>query len=176
MLQAARAEQPKERNGVPIYQVKVQNVETPGAPIEFTIGPKTMQSYPEGVCISMADGGAYDLPVDIVEHLNSLATPIMAWVYLRGEETDAMSGEPKEGWVSRRVGSKNRFAVTPVHLGPLPNVGEIDEQLATMRAQVDALQKRNQELEEKLSGMDAMPSTMPEPQMGPPPGRGRKGK
>lgn len=103
------------QNNVPVFRVRVSNVESPGHPIEFTIGPKTMKSTPEGRSFHLIDGGVYDLPVDLIQHLNGCAVPKMEWVF--STEPDIRTGEPRMGMISKRVGQLNRFSVTPVGWG-----------------------------------------------------------
>lgn len=103
------------QNNVPVFRVRVSNVESPGHPIEFTIGPKTLKSIPNGNSYHLIDGGVYDLPVDLVQHLNNCTVPKMEWVF--STEPDVHTGEPRMGMVSRRVGNMNRFSVTPVGWG-----------------------------------------------------------
>lgn len=117
------------KNGVPVFRVRVSNVESPGHPIEFTIGPKTMKSIPSGEKFHLIDGGIYDLPVDVVQHLNSCAVPKMEWVY--STEPDIRTGEPRMGIVSQRVGQLNRFSVMPSGWGSFASPPAHNDQVHT---------------------------------------------
>ena len=79
----------------PDMHVKFTNVETPGAGVEFTY---------QGRGFELEDGKTYDLPEDVVHHLNSLSTPRYGWV---------MDPETQQK-VSRKVGVNSRFSCVPI--------------------------------------------------------------
>jgi hypothetical protein len=127
--------------GVRCLWVKFQNLETQGAFFDFTIGPKTLASIPEGKAFRLEPGrNEYYLPLDVIEHLHSLATPEFAWVY----SPEMMQNK------TELVGMRNRVSLIPSRLDRMPMTEDEKETLleeTRMAAEAKAREEFNQKLE-----------------------------
>ena len=90
-------------------QVRFQNIEFPGTALEFT--HQSLKGY------VLFDGGTYDLPISVVNDLNSLTIPIYKQ-YDPNEEDQKLKADPTKT-EDRIVGSKNRFSLIPVNIAPV---------------------------------------------------------
>ena len=78
-----------------LVRVKFINNEDPKQILQCTIN---------GEYYELRNGQEYDLPIDVINHLNSVAIPI--YEYVKDEEAGQM--------VSEKVGERNRFSCVPV--------------------------------------------------------------
>jgi hypothetical protein len=93
------AKKQSKDTGDRIINVRFQNIENPGCELEFTLeaGKYKYRLY---------DGQVYELPVKVVEHLNSLQVPFTQPVI------DANTGEQR----GIRKTMRNRFSCIPVNM------------------------------------------------------------
>ena len=84
----------------PMRKIKFMNNEEPSADLEFTFVRKdgTMEQY------RLFPGYEYNLPADVVKHLNSLVYPVY------NTELDRITGQIYH----KQVGTFNRFSCHPV--------------------------------------------------------------
>lgn len=92
-----KKQQPVKR---PMRKIKFMNNEDPSADLAFTFVTKDGQ--PERY--RFFPGFEYEVPADVVRHLNSLAFPVYQ------EEIDQITGQTTH----KQVGSFNRFSCHPV--------------------------------------------------------------
>jgi len=105
----ARAKLRKALEKEPKVRVKFQNIEFPKASLSFNF---------EGVKrYVLLDGQKYDLPVSVINHLNSLAIPIYK-MYEADEVAKGFNPEPVDP-NERITGSINRFSLIPVDIGTM---------------------------------------------------------
>ena len=87
------------------FLVRFTHIEFPKASLQFTY---------RGVGYKLDDQQEISLPVEVIEHLNSLAVPETSYV------TDELTGQLKPGPVVLR----HRFSCVPVNMGKFMNKKE----------------------------------------------------
>ena len=87
-------------------RVRFQNIEMPGVTLQFTF---------RGEQFELADGHVYDLPMSVVNHLNSLTTPVYK-MYDTSEVANKFRPTPADP-SERIAGAVNRFSVIPLSMG-----------------------------------------------------------
>lgn len=100
----AMAERLKNLESEEKMRVRFQNIEFPGASLQFNF--QSVKTY------QLFDGKEYDLPLSVIDHLNSLAVPVYK-MYDPEEEKTHFNPEPKDP-SERIVGVRNRFSIIPV--------------------------------------------------------------
>lgn len=94
---------PKAKEQRDMIKVRFINNESPGVDVQFTYKPPGTPANQVGEHYHLYPSRTYDLPVDVVDHLNSLGYPVY---------TMEMDEESKQ-MVSKPTGFFNRFTCHP---------------------------------------------------------------
>ena len=133
MLQAERARLVKARakrdKNEATLRVRFQNIEDPPAPgrpspaLSFTFeGLVYKESRTEGEPdTALRHGEEYDLPLSVINHLNSVRMP----VYSQREKRDPVTGAMKI--INYISGYRNRFSLVPVDITAFQKLSEMSQ-------------------------------------------------
>ena len=102
----ARDKEAKALNKERKVDAQFRNLDMPGVELTFHF---------KGVDWRLEDNGTYKLPVSVIEHLNSLSTPVYETPEQAAKEARHMS-DPAPNPERKIVATKARFSVTPVNM------------------------------------------------------------